>query len=148
MLLLACRCSAPTNTTTAPGLPTYEGITVLTAFPAVPDSAGATDWQTSVEPPPGMGIDDTTYDTAGAMLTDLARSVSGNGGQARIAFIGAPGADAARAVIQSLSAPDDSVLGEEYDLALRKGPKGWYVAEAGMRTHCHRGVTADRSACI
>jgi hypothetical protein len=146
LLLVVTGCSAIVSSPSS--LPTYEGIAVLSVFPTLPDSAGATPWQESVEPPPGMGADDTTYDGPGRLLTDLARQQGGSGGQVRVAFLGMPGPDAARGVVQLWGAPDDSILGVEFDLDLKKGPRGWYVAVARDRTHCRRGVTADGFSCV
>jgi hypothetical protein len=145
LLVVTTGCSVLRPTDRPPA--TYEGIEVLAGLPQIPGSAGATAWQTTVEPPPGMGVDDTTYGSPGPLLGDLARESSGLGGEVRIAFIGAPESDTARAAIQSWGA-FSSVFGMELDLALRKGPKGWYVVQARVRSHCHRGVSADGSTCL
>lgn len=146
LLLVATGCSVFTPTDRPPA--TYEGIEVLATAPQIAGSAGATAWHTAVGfSQPGMGIDDTTYGTAGGLLSDLGRQALVQGGEVRVAFIGAPESDAARAVVQSWGA-FSSMLGLEFDLALRKGPKGWYVERVQDRTHCHRGVTADGSACL
>jgi hypothetical protein len=130
----------PTPTSLAP-----SGITVRAEPPAFPGSVGATRWQVTAEPPPGLGREDTEHDElADAIATLVTQLRAGTPGAEVLAgLLGEPAADVAQAWVQVAGIDDDSVAGQELVVNLRLGPNGWYVAEATTRTHCRRGVSGD-----
>jgi hypothetical protein len=137
--------SAPAPSPSATPWPSVE-------LPPFPGSVGATGWQSTVEPPPGMGPDDTTYDDPAVLLDDLAvmvRCVRGpEGPNLRAEFLFSPDDERALALIQVFDLPDDSVAGTEYVVTLQSGTGGWYVAVSEQRAHCRRGVDRSSDLCV
>jgi hypothetical protein len=170
LLLTACTSATVAPATDAPTLPTTAVPSPSSAsssdatpspaatpwasleLPSFPGSVGATSWQETVEPPPGMGPDDTTYADPGALLADLAVMLRGpqgpEGPEIRADFLIPSDGQRALALIQVTQMPDDSVAGDEYVVTLESADRGWYVAASEMRTHCRRDVDVSADLCV
>jgi hypothetical protein len=116
-------------------------------------SAGATAWQSSEDrAPDGFGEGLAEYDSPKALMEALiskARQENGipDGVQLRAGVY--EQRDAAAVIYMQLRGlADDSLVGQEVRLTVRRGADGWFVDGVEYRNHCSRGVDAAHAMCL
>ena len=139
--LVACPAPAPVTPTSTPSH--------HTPAPSADPGTPATTWRDRSDVRDAINSLEQPFATPADLLDELAAFLVGRTGARTVRIeIGETAGDRASGGVVLTNVPDDSILGEQYRVSMRRTGSGWSIESLEARTLCRRGVSSDSRLCV